>query len=740
MYAHPKLGILFLYIFLKRCIFFLYLAKPSYFPMLLKKTLIDLPHSIKNFLILLFSLSIPNLGVSQNIVANNSFETWPITMEWTTVGTGITIAQEMATVFDGASSCRIVVSATDQSLTPFRQTVNVFAGVDYSVSVWIFQTDNQARARLYIGGFTGIYSDEAATGLWQELTYSFVPTFSGPIEIGLQFYDVAPNWIGGPSNIIVDQFEISPTPGIVANQFELQGAIPGNAGVGLPLNITVCATDGSTVETTYTTPIALNDNGSTSAFTSTPTSPATPNSGCITYTITPTSTGNISLDFGNADFANLQTYPILVESLTVPSMAFSAEIYDTNPMPQDSSSTLNNNWENIQGDSCSSTAGGIFQPVYGTLTYDDMAHTGTINGLVDMVDGTSGVPYTGNATFRLVNMNGPLKGTHFVTNDGNLSTNTTSMQANSPKPSEISADLHFIENTGSLVARNAIAFSFDPPVQDFGVWIGDVETNPFGTNAELLLFYEDALLSQTPILTSSTPAEQMNTGGIGCGSSVTYPGCGNLATRWVEFSGGLVTDALIVVGDDEVGGLGLSEHLSFGGVTIGGTCTVVVLGKHDWKLDAATSSSGILINWQPQIQAKIFVEKQSESGIFISTSDNMMDAGQWLDQSPNEGWNTYRLKWYQEDGQTGYSSTKRVNWTGYSQPFVYPNPANQYLSLHWENHPLKYVIWNYQGQTIQTGTFETGKGDISLHHFPSGRYMCQMFSGDKSKRIPFLVQ
>ena len=696
---------------------------------------------LNHFSFIVFLLLFNNFIFSQNLVTNGSFETWPITPDWPTIGPGIGVAQEVTTVFDGASSASVIVFTTDQTQTDFRQTINVTAGVSYDVSVRINQLDNQANARLFIEAFTGIYSDENIVGAWQELTYTFVAGVSGPIEIGLRFYDVAANWIGGPSVILVDRFFIEPTPGIIPNQFEFQYGAPANAGVGLPFSVTVCATDGNSLATAYTNPILLNDLGSTAAYSINPASPITPANGCVTYTITPTSTGTITLDFGNADFPNIPTGIITVENLAIPSVAYSTEIYDTDPLPELHADTLNDSWEAAQGDSCVNIAGGIFTTTYGGLTYDVSSHTGTVTGLEVMTGGTTGVPYGGTVTYQLVYMNGPSKGTHFTTADGSLSADPFTMQASSPKPSAISADFHYGENTGNLSARNGIHFNFSVPVTDFGCWIGDVETNPFGTNAEMFLFYNDALLNTVPIVTSSSLAEQMNTGGTGCGSSALYPGCGNHATRWVSFSGAPVTDMVLVVGDDEVGGAGLTEHMSFGGVTLGGNCNVVVLDGYNWELAGVAQTSGIHLNWQnPADEAVVFdVERRNAAGKY-ETLISKLEENLWIDKYPLPGLNVYRLRITDETGNTVYSSPISMIWKSIHEFRIFPNPATDLLVIENPYSSGKFAILNSQGQSIREINLKEKTIRLDLSDLPKGIYFCRWISPFERKAIRLQVE
>jgi len=145
---------------------------------------------------------------------------------------------------------------------------------------------------------------------------------------------------------------------------------------------------------------------------------------------------------------------------------------------------------------------------------------------------------------------------------------SNTLQGSAPRPASLyntSAQPRFWnENAGSTTNRNAVLFEFSQPVAAFGAWFGDVETRPNGgTPAILRLLDENGNRIGEDIIINPTTPDQTQCGG-------SFVGCGNSTTRWIGFvdPNVRVKKMLVIVGDDDLGGTGNSEHLSFIGATL----------------------------------------------------------------------------------------------------------------------------------------------------------------------------
>lgn len=173
---------------------------------------------MKKIYFLLFTL-ISTFAFAQNAAVNGGFESWTggVLDSWTSES-GTTLTEENTIVSEGGSSINFLITTQTQGNTDFRQTVTLTPGVVYDVSVDVYQLDNAAEARLFVGADTyQNYSDSSIIGAWQTLTYTYTATAAAE-DFGLRFYDVSANWAGNgnQSNIIIDNFQIIPqsTPSI----------------------------------------------------------------------------------------------------------------------------------------------------------------------------------------------------------------------------------------------------------------------------------------------------------------------------------------------------------------------------------------------------------------------------------------------------------------------------------------------------------------------------------------------
>jgi len=186
----------------------------------------------KNYL-LLIALLISSLSFGQ-IVTNGDFESWTggVLDSWTSEA-GTTVEEETTIINGGGSSAKFTVTTQTQGDTDFRQTINVEAGKVYDVSVWVYQADNGARARLYFDGYLD-YSDPDALNTWQELTYQYTATATGTIDIGLRFYDITANWTGA-TVIYIDDFtvieQMTTTPSLTITAPTATSFAPGTTSV-----------------------------------------------------------------------------------------------------------------------------------------------------------------------------------------------------------------------------------------------------------------------------------------------------------------------------------------------------------------------------------------------------------------------------------------------------------------------------------------------------------------------------
>lgn len=148
---------------------------------------------MKKIYFLFFSL-ISLISFGQNLAANGSFESWTAGApdSWTTLDfntTDLTENTNATYVSDGTSSASVNVLTQTQGDTDMRQTVSLIGGVTYTMSLDVYATNNEARARIFNGnGFSpSEYSDETVLNQWQTISFEYTPASNEDFEFGIRF-------------------------------------------------------------------------------------------------------------------------------------------------------------------------------------------------------------------------------------------------------------------------------------------------------------------------------------------------------------------------------------------------------------------------------------------------------------------------------------------------------------------------------------------------------------------------
>jgi uncharacterized repeat protein (TIGR01451 family) len=255
----------------------------------------------------------------------------------------------------------------------------------------------------------------------------------------------------------------------------------------------------------------------------------------------------------------------------------SPEVDGTSAAARTVADTLDDPWRTAAG----LPQTGTLQPWFGTTTgaiANSSPNLFTINGV--SVDVT------------LVNLT-PVSSCTGTVNSGSTPqlVQAATLQANAPRPSSLFDSLgnhpsYWNENVGSTSSRNAILFTFSQPVAAFGAWFGDVETRTDGNGTPALLRLLDASGNRIGNDIPVTPTTISNGGAFApidqsqCGSNALDRACGNSSTRWIGFvdASARVKQVLVIVGDDDFGDNGNTEHLSFIGANIVSAVTTSITG------------------------------------------------------------------------------------------------------------------------------------------------------------------
>ena len=277
----------------------------------------------------------------------------------------------------------------------------------------------------------------------------------------------------------------------------------------------------------------------------------------------------------------------------------SAEVTNNSANSRQLTDSLDDDWRTA----ATGISGGTVQPWFGNahslgsvnnFSYIDPVTDNTISTTVELVE----VPIDGASECEGL--------TKTSSSTPQLGTSTT-LQESSPRPASLyntSNQPAFWNQTSTPQKdgrRFAVRFNFNTPVKSFGAWFGDLETrSEYATPAILRLLDasgnrigKDITIEPTQLYDGSSSNPQI-INQIQCGSSASDTGCGNKSTRWIGFIDNFpvprVTQALVIVGDDDFEDNGDTEILSFIGANVISNYPNVLLVKRITAINGGTAT------------------------------------------------------------------------------------------------------------------------------------------------------
>lgn len=164
----------------------------------------------------------------------------------------------------------------------------------------------------------------------------------------------------------------------------------------------------------------------------------------------------------------------------------------------------------------------------------------------------------------------------------------------------------------------------------------------------------------------------------------------------------------------------------------------------------------INLNWTTAREVNIeqYEIERSEDGetfkhiktVTASGNNNETQAYTTIDEQPLEGKSYYRLKIMEESGQYEFSPIRVVNRVEKFFFKVYPNPAQDFVLLHYSNNSfetdLSAELLNAAGQTLKSISLNGAKGihqvEIDLSDLAAGIYFVRLHKGGFVRDIEVL--
>ncbi len=110
----------------------------------------------------------------------------------------------------------------------------------------------------------------------------------------------------------------------------------------------------------------------------------------------------------------------------------------------------------------------------------------------------------------------------------------------------------------------------------------------------------------------------------------------------------------------------------------------------------------------------------------------------WLDNTPMEEWNYYRIRQVDFDGKFSYSPVVELRFENLpvSAIRVFPNPVSGVLTIetNWEDGPAVLRVTDLAGRVVWAGesVFENRRTQLDTESWPQGIYVIQLRAGGKS--------
>jgi trimeric autotransporter adhesin len=128
-----------------------------------------------------------------------------------------------------------------------------------------------------------------------------------------------------------------------------------------------------------------------------------------------------------------------------------------------------------------------------------------------------------------------------------------------------------------------------------------------------------------------------------------------------------------------------------------------------------------------------------------NATDNEATHYNTYDEKPDLGDNTYRVKVTFQDGSTKITEAKTIKFKGLSDIQIYPNPANDLLSIDlsaYKNQAVEVALYNYIGQPVQVTKVDKVENtivELPVGDQPVGQYMLRVKSKGRKDVVKSVV-
>lgn len=486
---------------------------------------------------------------------------------------------------------------------------------------------------------------------------------------------------------------------ITANQFEFPGSIYTAEVTNRTFTITVCATDGSNTETTYSNPINLIDNSSTATYTVSPSTSVTPTNGCTEFSITPTSTGDLNFDFGNSDFTNI-THGVITVVDRIGSLNFQM----INPCGNDGQNEFISFSTNVE-----LNINNIGLGSRTLFTNDDLLYYWGNQAVSNYVNPTTGNNFTGATNnFSILDPADAANATIINNRITELNNAATTGPNACSGPIFVS-----VPSSGVIPANSTVVF-----------FLGAGDAGGFDNAATHLDFSDPSHCAQT---------------------YYAIFGDGNATGGYFSNSSSRVASLILngqVYQQDYTPSTGEAGYFFSGdSYQSNGPCVPTqdfLLSTELLYFYGSVLENEHRLFWEIEQQEDhlSYDVQRSADGLNFQTIGSQYANSALIynarDEQPLSGLNYYRLRILLQDGTEAFSPIIALQGREMATQWsIYPNPSRDVLQLHFEqapDAPIHYQMINSLGQTVQQSSIEVPQTlqTLPVAALPAGAYLLRL--------------
>ncbi len=175
---------------------------------------------------------------------------------------------------------------------------------------------------------------------------------------------------------------------------------------------------------------------------------------------------------------------------------------------------------------------------------------------------------------------------------------------------------------------------------------------------------------------------------------------------------------------------------------------VLPLNKIDWQLTAANKTSVIVWDIENDTQVEQYILERSVNGLNFSAigtigskRTNGSASYNFTDGNPNSGWNYYRIRIREANGNSTFTSIKKLQFANNAIVKLSPVPAINQLNIQLGEDPLpgsSLQIITADGKIMyQTNTVKRNM-QLNVQSFVSGTYLLRYFNNGTVQTYKFV--